>query len=290
MLQELPLVSVLMTAFNRERYITGAIKSILASSYENFELIIVDDCSTDQTFNIAKEFAVKDKRIRVYINERNLGDYPNRNKAATYAKGKYLKYVDADDLIYPYGLSVMVSMMEQYPKAGFGLCTVPQNNGEIFPIHLSSRAAYEYHYINGSNIFLRAPLSSIISRTLFEEVGGFKPNRMVSDFEMWHRLALNSSVVLMPQGLIWYRNHDEQEMGSHHKFLLDYLLIAEFYVQKSPLSLKQREALLDKIRRHQFIKLVKNPMKLSMKERIKFFKSSNISFKGLLRNTSFHSR
>src|SRR5258706_13206257 len=109
-----PLVSVLMTAFNREKYIADAIESVLASSYENFELIIVDDASSDNTVAIASQFAEKDKRIRIYVNEKNVGDYPNRNKAAGYAQGKYINYVDADDKLYYYGLEVMVRFTELF--------------------------------------------------------------------------------------------------------------------------------------------------------------------------------
>ena len=65
---------------------------------------------------IAKSYEQKDARIKVYVNDKNLGDYPNRNKAASYAKGKYIKYLDADDLIYPHGLEVMVHTMEQFPR------------------------------------------------------------------------------------------------------------------------------------------------------------------------------
>ena len=86
------LVSVLMTSFNRDKYIAEAIDSVLASTYQNWELIIVDDCSKDKTVEIAKSYEAKDNRIKVYVNKKNLGDYPNRNKAASYAKGKYIKY------------------------------------------------------------------------------------------------------------------------------------------------------------------------------------------------------
>src|SRR5579862_5201402 len=116
-MSEMPLVSVLMTAYNREEFIAKAIQSILDSTYSNFELIVVDDCSTDSTIRIAKEYETKDKRIRVFLNEKNLGDYPNRNKAASYASGKYLKYVDSDDIIYPFGLAMMVNRMEAFPEA-----------------------------------------------------------------------------------------------------------------------------------------------------------------------------
>src|SRR5258708_31839495 len=112
-----PLVSVLMTAYNREKYIAEAIESVRNSTYANWELIIVDDLSKDNTVAIAKQYEAKDSRIKVYVNEQNLGDYPNRNQAATYARGKYLKYVDADDQLYPHGLQVVVSYMERFPEA-----------------------------------------------------------------------------------------------------------------------------------------------------------------------------
>src|SRR5580704_2775124 len=115
-----PLISILMTAYNREKFIAEAIESVLASTFEDFELIIVDDCSIDSTIEIAKTYERNDARIKVYRNENNLGDYPNRNRAASYAKGKYLKYIDADDYIYPWGLQLLIEMMEKFPDAGWG--------------------------------------------------------------------------------------------------------------------------------------------------------------------------
>ena len=83
-----PLVSVLMTAYNREKYIAEAIESVLASTYTFFELIIVDDCSTDNTVLIAKSYQERDPRIKLFVNKQNLGDYPNRNVAASFASGE----------------------------------------------------------------------------------------------------------------------------------------------------------------------------------------------------------
>ena len=111
-----PVVSVLMTVYNRGKYIPAAIESVLAQTFKDFELIIVDDCSTDRSVDIARTYANKDSRIRVYVNEENLGDYPNRNKAASYAKGQYLKYVDADDIVYPHCLEVMVEAIGRFPE------------------------------------------------------------------------------------------------------------------------------------------------------------------------------
>ncbi len=76
-----------MTTYNREKYLVQAVESVLASTYENFELIIVDDQSKDRSLAIAQELAAKDTRIRVVLNEKNMGDYPNRNKAASLRRG-----------------------------------------------------------------------------------------------------------------------------------------------------------------------------------------------------------
>lgn len=220
-MQELPLVSVLMTSYNREKYIAEAINSVLGSTYTNFELIVCDDGSKDNTVTIAREIQRRDQRVKVFINEKNLGDYPNRNQAAAHATGKYLKYVDADDYLYPWGLELLVSMMEQFPDAGWGLCSLEQYSKKPFPFLLSPAEAYKYHYFEGG-LFHKAPLSSIIRRDIFNEAGGFAPIRMAGDFEMWHRLAQKYPVLLMPHGIVWYREHDAQEMNAHHQYIAVY--------------------------------------------------------------------
>ena len=240
-----PLVSVLMTAYNREKYIGQAIESVLASTYTNFELIIVDDGSKDQTVQISSKYASEDDRVKVYINEKNLGDYPNRNQAASYATGKYLKYVDADDFIYPWGLQLMVNTMEAFPHSSWGLASLPPDEEKPFPFVLNSNEAYRYHYF-GPGLFHKAPLSAIINRALFEEVGGFRAIRMAGDFEMWHRLAQRYPVVLMQQGIVWYRKHGDQEVRSYQQYLDTYEEIMFDYLKSDdcPLDKTDREILL----------------------------------------------
>lgn len=204
-----PLVSVLMTAYNREKYIAEAIESVLLSSYTNFEFIIVDDCSRDQTVSIAKSYAKNDDRIKVYINEKNLGDYPNRNKAASYATGKYIKYIDADDVLYFYSLEVMVKYMMQHPKARFGLSS-KVDNLKPFPICIEPHTVYTEHY-NGYGHFDRAPGSSIIELEAFKNVNGFSGKRMIGDNEFWFKMARYYHMVKLPHDLYWNRIHEGQE-------------------------------------------------------------------------------
>jgi glycosyltransferase involved in cell wall biosynthesis len=209
---ESPLVSVLMTSYNREKYIAEAIESVLVSTYTNFELVIVDDCSRDKTVSIAKEYAAKDNRVKVFVNEKNLGDYPNRNQAASYARGKYIKFLDADDLIYYYGLEVMVNYMERFPHAGFGLGSFLDDYNP-FPHCISPKQIY-LEAFSGFNHFDRAPGSAIIKLDVFKHVGGFSGERMIGDYELWFRLARYYSMVKLPIDLYFNRLHEEQESRS----------------------------------------------------------------------------
>lgn len=246
-----PLVSVLMTTYNREKYLAQAVESVLASTFTDFELIIVDDQSKDRSLAIAKSYEEKDPRVRVILNEKNLGDYPNRNKAASLARGKYLKYVDADDLIYPTGLQVLVAGMERFPEAGYGLGSLPQDKFRIFPFVLSPAEAYQRHYFQ-EQLFHKAPLSAILRKDVFEAVGGFTGRRYLGDFEMWHILSSRYPVVLMPHGVVWYREHEEQEMQDNRTdFTIPfrYLKCSEEMINKPecPLSVSDRERALRKI-------------------------------------------
>ena len=245
------MVSVLMTTYNREKYLAEAVQSVLASTFRDFELIIVDDQSKDRSLAIARELAEKDPRIRVILNEKNLGDYPNRNKAASLARGKYLKYVDADDLIYPTGLQVLVDGMERFPEAGYGLGSLPQDKFRIFPFILSPEEAYQRHYFR-EQLFHKAPLSAIIRKDAFDAVGGFTGRRYLGDFEMWHLLSSRFPVVLMPHGVVWYREHEEQEMQHNRTDFtvpFKYLKCSEEMLvsPQCPLSAGDREKALQKI-------------------------------------------
>lgn len=203
------LVSVLTTSYNREDYIGQAIESVLASSFTDFEYIIVDDGSRDNTVEIAKQYERSDNRVKVYVNEKNLGDYQNRNKAAGYAKGKYIKYLDSDDIMYPHCLQVMVQSMEQFPEAGFGLSSKGDADNP-YPVCISPRQIYLEHFGNYGHLN-RAPGSAIIKREAFDSVGGFSGARYIGDIELWFTLAQKYSMVKFPVDLYWARSHNNSE-------------------------------------------------------------------------------
>ena len=108
-----PLVSVVMPAYNTEKYISEAIESILNQTFKDFEFIIIDDGSTDKTWEIIQSYAEKDKRIIPVKNEKNLKISRTLNKGIAMSKGKYIARMDADDWSYPSRLEKQVEFMER---------------------------------------------------------------------------------------------------------------------------------------------------------------------------------
>jgi glycosyltransferase involved in cell wall biosynthesis len=208
-----PTVSVLMTAYNREAYIGAAIESALEQSYTDFELMIVDDRSTDGTLDIARKYERRDSRIHVVANERNLGQFPNRNFAATLARGEFMRFHDSDDLMYPHCLDVMVSTMRAEPRASFGLSRGVAWPGGACPMLLTPRMAYQREYFGGG-LFMCGPAGAIFRTEAFRRLGGFVDVGVPSDLIFWIRACRTEHVLLLPADLFWYRLHPAQEMQS----------------------------------------------------------------------------
>ena len=206
---EHPTVSILMTAYNREQFIGESIESILSSTFDDFELVIVDDQSMDRTLEIARSYE-SDPRVKVYRNEVNLGDFANRNRAAELAKGKYLKYLDSDDLMYPHCLQVMVANMEEFPEAGFG-ASKPAELERPAPYLLTPRDLFQRHF-HGKSYLGNAPSSMIFRTDRFRKIGGFNVGQRFNDTEFNMRMAAHFPMIVMPPGLMWWRAHGTQEL------------------------------------------------------------------------------
>lgn len=112
-----PLVTVIMPAYNSERHIAEAIESIQAQTLISWELCVTDDCSTDETANIVKSMATKDERIRYEKQAVNQGAAAARNASLNRARGRYIAYLDADDVWYPNKLERQIEFMKQHSAA-----------------------------------------------------------------------------------------------------------------------------------------------------------------------------
>lgn len=283
-----PLVSVLMTVYNREKYIAEAIESVLASWYTNFELIIVDDCSIDKSVEIARKYEKQDKRIKVYVNEKNLGQFENRNKAATYAKGKYIKYLDSDDIIYPHGLQVMVKAMEQFPEAIYGLSFGRVHELIPYPILLDSANAYKEHFLS-SGLFNEGPTSLIFRTDIFIKEKMFQSFSVYGDAEILLRLSSKYSMVKMQPALTWWRQHEGQEfdLGNRNNeyFSRVFKLNLSFLLNDDcPLKEGKRKKAVRRIKQHHARKIlrvffVQRRYKLAYE----YYRESRLTFGELLR-------
>ena len=220
----LPLVTVLMTAYNRERYIAAAIESVLRQTCADFELVIVDDRSADGTVEAAQAYARHDRRVRVVVNETNLGDYRNRNHAAHLARGRFLKYHDSDDVMYPHCLATMVALLAAEPSAGFALSNAGYWIGGPCPMLLTPRLCYQREFL-GQGLFMCGPSSALLRTAVFHEVGGFPERGAGSDYLFWLWTCTRVNVVLVPGDLFWYRVHAGQEIRDE-RAAWDYVAIA----------------------------------------------------------------
>ncbi|MDP4286095.1 MAG: glycosyltransferase family 2 protein [Bacteroidota bacterium] len=244
-IEEPPYISVLMTAFNREKFIAEAIESVLASSYENFELIIVDDASSDSTVSIARTYEKLDNRVKVYTNELNLSQFPNRNKAASLAIGKYVKYVDSDDTIFPWTLEYCVEKMERYPLAGMGILYLKNN---IRDEYLEPKDTIQKNFFE-SRILHIGPAGTILNKQLFERAGFFNTDYGVpSDMYFNLKMASLYPTVLLKKEFFFYRVHEGQEFNNRYSYLCyNYKYLSDvLHLPGFPLNEKQKKFILRK--------------------------------------------
>ena len=235
----LPLVSVLMTAYNREAFIGDAIESVLASTYSNFELIIVDDCSSDNTVTIARTYQAIDGRISVFVNEQNLKQFQNRNKAASLAKGEFIFYVDSDDTVFVDGLERLVETMNRFPDSSFGMYWYEPTVSKA--IEIDSKTAIYNHFFK-EPMLLVGPGGTILKRTFFLKIGGYT-DKYDAAGDMYFNLkaCCYSSIVRIPFEFMTYRRHVGQELNNPFEYLYNNYRYLRDALVELPLPLKTSE-------------------------------------------------
>ena len=184
-----PKVSVLLPVFNAEKTVKRAIDSILAQTFENFELLIIDDSSTDQTSQILESYLKLDRRIIVKKNEKNLKLARTLNKAISISKGIYLARMDADDWAFPERLEKQVAFLDAHAEVdilGTGVLRVSQN-GELLKKDLRPTA----HEQLIKTIYKTTPFyhpSVMIRKKVFLEIGLYDPTwHRCEDVDLWQR-------------------------------------------------------------------------------------------------------
>lgn len=230
-----PFVSVIMPAYNAEKYIAEAIDSILNQTYKNFELIILDDASTDNTWKIIEDYASKDKRIISIRNEKNLYIAGNRNKGISIAKGTYIVWQDADDVSYPTRIKKLVQFMEDSVRVG--ICgSYIQSFNERGDLDVR-RYATDDRTLR-AHIFMFSPVAqpaAIIRSDIFSKVGEFDESYPpAEDIDMSFRIGEFYDFANLPEILLKYREHPDSATHTKLKKQLESTLkVRKLYMKNS---------------------------------------------------------
>lgn len=205
-----PKVTVLMPVYNGEKYLGGAIESILDQTFSDFEFLIIDDGSTDNSLKIIKSF--EDERIRTVRNNKNLKLAKTLNKGIHLAKGEYIIRMDCDDISLPERLSRQVSFMEENPEVGASgswVELIGDNAGKI------------WDFVPGNPDILRCLLlfsnyifhpTVIIRKKLLKKYDLYYDETFSTsqDYDLWCRISQHSNISNLEEVLLYYREHPDK--------------------------------------------------------------------------------
>lgn len=207
------LISIVMPVYNAAPFLKDAVDSLLNQSFRDFELIVVDDASTDASLEILLSY--DDPRILILQNTTNLGNYPSRNKGMSVAKGRYICVMDADDMAMPDRLDVQFRFLESHPEVlACGSAYRIIGGDRIYTGLQDYESVQKALLVN--NCFLHP---SICFRADVLDKTGLYDERYVyaSDYDFICRMALIGPVVNLSDVLMQYRWHPEQITQAHRK-------------------------------------------------------------------------
>lgn len=214
------MVSIIMPSYNTAPYIADSIKSVLAQTYSNLELLIVDDCSTDNTDEVVTSFA--DKRIKYFKNDKNQGAALTRNKALREAQGEWIAFLDSDDVWMPEKLEKMLSFMKSnnYVFAYHDFEKIDEESKPLGiyvtgPTVVTKRKMYNYDYVGCLTFMYSAKVMGLI------QIKDIKKN---NDYAILLKLCKKADCYLLPENLALYRirkksiSHDKlsRKLKSHY--------------------------------------------------------------------------
>lgn len=210
------MISIVIPLFNKETTIKNTIESVLSQSFNNFELIIIDDGSTDDSVNtISNNF--KDQRIKI-ISQKNQGVSVARNEGVKNATHELIAFLDADDLWSPEYLEYMVKAHYKYPEAGMYCCAgYVKNADDSISKRTTDKISEDIsiiHFFNNPHVFLHTS-STIVKKDIFQQVGGFtKGMTRNEDFALFFSVALITKVCYCKLPLTTYVGGVENQATS----------------------------------------------------------------------------
>ena len=207
-----PAVSVIIPTYNRAHLIGRAIKSVLNQTYQDFEIIVIDDGSTDDTEEVVRSFPCK--RIIYIKHKKNKGVSLARNTGIKVAKGKYIAFLDSDDEWLPEKLDKQIKVLQnESPEVGVvysNLCYIDESGKNMNKLLNHKKEGYIYEDLLGRN-YVGAPSTLLIRKECFNQVGLFDDLlNAQEDWDMWIRIAKYYRFSLIKVPLVKYRKHSDQ--------------------------------------------------------------------------------
>ena len=203
-----PLVSIIMSVYNEERYLRQSLESLLGQTMSDFEIIIIDDCSNDRTVEIIESY--HDARIHLVRNETNQGLTRNLNKALEYCKGKYIARMDGDDICLPKRLEMQVHYLETHPKIMLTGCQT-RTFGEQKMVWRLKASPQQLRIMMLIRPVLAHP--SFMMRGELIRKYGFRYDesfRSAQDYDFAQRVSERFDIGIVPKVLLNYRTHKKQ--------------------------------------------------------------------------------
>ena len=213
-----PLITVIIPTYNGALYLQQAIESILKQTFQNFEIIVIDDASSDESFEIGAEFAATDSRIKLFKNEKNLGFARNRNKAISLARGNYIAWQDQDDISFPDRLELQFNLLESDSR-------IAMTGGAMLIFDDAGTLGIRHYPLNDSEIrkiiFRFSPIAlpaCMMRKSALIEVGGYSERwSPAGDLDMTFKIGLSHRLANVPQVTISYRIHENSATNHHLK-------------------------------------------------------------------------
>ncbi len=208
------LISIIMPSYNSAEYIRSSIMSVINQTYREWELIIVDDCSEDDTVNIIKGY--NDERIKLFVNKKNEGAALSRNTALRNASGRWIAFLDSDDVWDKEKLRIQMEYMKKNNYAFSYTDYMLQMNGELLPYiytapnHINKRKIYDYCYISTITVMYDQTVVGLI------QIEDLKKN---NDYAMWLLAIEKTDFYRCPKCLSYYIKH-KGSISSGNKLML----------------------------------------------------------------------
>lgn len=208
----IPRLSVVMACHNAEEYLGEAIESLLSQTYRDFELIVVDDASSDSSVQIVLQYAKRDERVRFLPLEENVGPAIVRNTAIDVAQGEWLAILDADDVAFPERLERQMAYVDRHPETvllGSGFVEINAKGQDVWRHVYPRRHDRLLRRIQRTGCF--PPHSSCLyHKATVDKCGRFNPRfRRSQDADLWFRLLLAGTIAVLPMPLVRIRKHEK---------------------------------------------------------------------------------